>query len=109
MPSLLVSIVNDRWAVQVANTDISYNFIGATLDAQEPYIIGFAESMAQGVGDVADCLEGVEITGAELAQQLYGTTDILMYSAKIIYGTVGEEFLIDDLEAAGEALWLVIA
>lgn len=104
MPTLLINVVNGSWTVQVANTGVSYTFSGATLDAQAVSVQGFAETMAEGNADVGFFLEAWDVPEEQLAQQLFGTTDMITYVGDIIYGSVGEEFIIDDLEVAGEAL-----
>ncbi len=104
MPGLLINIVNNRWVVEVANTPIAYNFEGATLADQATNVQGFAETMAGGDADVGFFLDAWGVDEAVLAQQLFGTTDTIVYVGSIVYGAVGEEVIIDDLELAGECL-----
>jgi hypothetical protein len=104
MPALLIHIVNGNWAVEVANTDIIYNFEGATLEEQAEIVHTFAQTLANGDPDVVWLLDDGDIDAEELSQQLFSTTDMIIYNDQIIYGAVGEECIIDDLELAGEAL-----
>ena len=103
MPNLLINIVNGSWVAEVANTNIRYVFAGVDLPDQVQVVRGFAETMENDSPDVADFFINVnepEIVG----QQLFGTTDGIVFAGRPIFTTVGEDVLLDDLELAGEVL-----
>ena len=108
MPSLLISRINGIWQASPANSGVSFVF--QTVEgSQETAVQQLAAAMQEGPGaTVAGTPEIFEIpegyTPDEVVSTLFDATDILTFGERIIYGTVGEEFLIDDLEAAGEAL-----
>lgn len=106
MPALTIHFVDNHWVADIANTNIRYQFYGQTLQEEVISVRSVADDMARNyTGNMNTFFEGGdEIPNGELVQQLYGDTDILIYETNIIYGTVGDEMLIDDLEAAGEAL-----
>jgi hypothetical protein len=108
MPALQIHIVDGSWIATVANTNIKYTFVGDNLGDQETSVQQLSAGMQEGQGAateaISETLEIGETPAAEVAEQVFNTTDVLMYGDEIIYGTVGEEMLWDDLEAAGEAL-----
>jgi hypothetical protein len=113
MPGLLIHIANGQWVASVANTNIRYNFVGANLDAQadsvqqlalsmEASAEGGAVELAQNIGNAIVLPNGVE--GMQVVTDLFGSTDTVILGEQVIYGTVGEEVLIDALDEAGTAL-----
>jgi hypothetical protein len=102
MPNLLINFEDGNWVAKVANTDIVYVFAGEGED-QIQIVRGFAEFMAEGNPDVADFFINVEDPEV-VSEQLFGTTDGIIYNLEPIFTTVGDEFLIDDLEEAGRIL-----
>jgi hypothetical protein len=113
MPVLQIARVNNVWRAAPANSGVSYTF-QYEAGGQEVAVQQLAaamregpEALTNGVPEIFQVPEGVE--AGTVVQTLFGTTDQLMWGAQtIIYGTVGDEMLIDDLEAAGEALALAI-
>jgi hypothetical protein len=103
MPALIINIVNGTWCVRVANTQISYNFDGADLAQQARNVREFASIMSENNPDVGFFLQE-DVPEEQLAQQLFGTTDQILYVDRLIYATVGEDMLIEDLELAGRVL-----
>lgn len=103
MPSLLINIVNGTWVAEVANTDISYIFAGDNLQEQQQVVRGFAETMENDNPNVADFFTNVE-NPEVVGEQLFGTTDGIVYLGRPIFTTIGEDVLLDDLELAGEVL-----
>lgn len=108
MPSLLIARVNGIWQASPANSGVSFVF-QAIDGSQETAVQQLAAAMQDGAGatiegapEIFEIPEGY--TPDEVVSALFDSTDILTFGERIIYGTVGEEFLIDDLEMAGEAL-----
>jgi hypothetical protein len=108
MPALLIHIIDDNWVLEVANTKIKYNFLGEGLDEQSEIVQSFAQTLANGSSDVTWLLDDGDLPAEELSQQLFSTTDMIIYMDKVVYGAAGEDFIIDDLELAGEALLAVV-
>lgn len=115
MPALIVQMTNNQWFVAVANTNIRYNFLGNTLAVQTQNVQRFAANMEYNGADLGEFNaaigQAIDLNGVNadiVTQQLYATTDQILYTDRIIYGTVGEEMLIDDLVEAGEIFCLVL-
>lgn len=112
MPVLQITCIdNAQWVCQIANTGVSYPFIGASLDQQSLNVVAFANSMQANNPDyVINFLDDTgDLSAGELSQQIFGTTDQLMYIDKLIWGTIGEDaYLIDELSEAGTALLIAL-
>lgn len=107
MPGLLINIVNDNWVAEVANTDISYTFAGGNLAMQSQNVqnLSLAMEMSEENGiTVTSFFEDMGVENDVMVEQLFGDTDMILYVGRVIYGTVGDESLIDVLVEAGEAL-----
>ncbi len=121
MPALIVRLVNENnWRVFVANTNISYSFTGETLQMQANSVQAFANMMQErnlmNVDTWLDIDPVIESSMTRnqlremLTNQLFGATDMVMYGAQVVYGTIGDETLISEgvLEEAGEALMMFL-
>jgi hypothetical protein len=107
MPSCLIHIINGNWEIAVANTDISYQFVGDDLsvqavnvrrmavDLQGEYYNGLKEDWLVNDG---------RLSGEEIAKQLFNTTDTLVYEVAPIYTSAGDDSLFDDIVGMAEAL-----
>ena len=104
MPSLSIVFEDNQYTARISNTDITYNFAGDSVEAQAQNVRGFAQTMADGNPDVGFFLDAWDVSEAELTEQLFGTTDLLIYMGNPIYTAVGDEFLIDFLDEAGAVL-----
>jgi hypothetical protein len=110
MPGLLIRIANGQWVASVANANISYNFVGATLNQQVGSVQTLAFNMtdaaqgalAQNIGNALVLPNGVQ--GAQVVTELFNTTDLLIFNGNVIYGTVEGMVLNDALDEAGTAL-----
>ncbi len=103
MPALLIGIVDGSWVARIANTNISYTFLGVDLEDQVTVMRGFAETMESGSNAVGDFFDGV-LDPDIIGPQLFETTDSIVLGGNPIYTTIGDEMIADDLEAAGEIL-----
>lgn len=113
MPNLLIARVDGIWKAAPANSGVEFVF-KTELGTQETAIQQLAAAMQEGGEAVINGAEEIFVIPegfepADVVATLFNTTDTLTYVSRIIYGTVGEEFLIDDLEMAGQALMLAIA
>ena len=116
MPSLMIQEIDGQWVAEVSNTGIRYNFLGDTLEAQTQRVQYLAANMGENGDDLAlfnkyigNALDIGETVPETVTEQLYATTDMINYSGRMIYSAVGEEeFLIDVLDEAGEALMVVL-
>ena len=113
MGALLIHIVNDNWVADIANTSVSYNFVGLHAPNQINAIQDLANAMQQGQGALVDGIDqifvlapGVDEGG--VVQEVFGTTDAIMFDQAIIYSNA-DSLLIDVLEDAGEALATALA
>lgn len=109
MPTLLIHrTAGGDWVAAPANSGIQYSF--QTIEGtQEVAVQQLAAAMQEGQQALIAGANEIFVlppgVGEEQAVQiLFNTTDTLTYVDAIIYGTVGEEMLLDDIEAAGEAL-----
>ncbi|MFY0541017.1 hypothetical protein [Nannocystis pusilla] len=96
-------------------TDIRYEFLGANLGAQTQHVQYLAGNMAYNGEDLAEFnrllpnaldLDGVD--AEVVTEQLYAGTDMINYAGRMIYASVGDEMLIDELVEAGEALCIAL-
>jgi len=117
MPALIINIIQHdgqrAWMASPANSEIFYFFRGAYIGDQAESIQLLSvcmqqgmEALLNGIPDVFDFPEGLR--AADAVQQLFQTTDQILYINRVIYGAVGEDMLIDDLELVGRALAEVI-
>ncbi|MEL8054836.1 MAG: hypothetical protein AAGK66_01660 [Pseudomonadota bacterium] len=113
MPSLLFHIDGGNWVASVANTDVQYQFEGDTLSEQAESLSCLGTDLEGGTASISDAVsvaldipDGVEI--ADVVDELFATTDLLMYGDSIIYGAVGAEMLIDTMEEVGTAILAVL-
>lgn len=111
MAALLIHFDQESgWISTVANVGVTYRFVGETLEEQQIAVQQLAAAMQQGEAALLNGAEEIfefdstQIGAQEVIGDLFVTTDQMMFEDAIIYGTVGEEMLIDDLEMAGEAL-----
>lgn len=113
MPTLLIyRNAAGSWEAAPANSGVEYTF-QAIDGSQEVAVQQLAAAMQEGeeavvagAREIFDIPAGVSEEG--VVQTLFGTTDTMTYIDRIIWGTVGDDMLIDDLEAAGEALALAL-
>lgn len=88
----------------ISNTGVVYPFAGATLEAQSTNVVAFANAMSMNNGPYAafflDDTGG--LTTEQVSEQIFGTTDKLYYSDSLVYGAIGEDTLLSDLEEAGD-------
>jgi hypothetical protein len=113
MPATLIHIVNGNWTAEVANTSISYTFKGATLSAQRTSVSELAGNMFNNGMDEMNTFFETSDSETFVAQQLFSTTDTLIYKADIIFtapeiGGPEVPVLIDCLEEVGSALLIAI-
>lgn len=113
MPATLIHIVNGNWTAEVANTSISYTFKGATLGAQRASVNEFSGNMFRNGMDEMNTFFETNDSETFVAQQLFSTTDTLVYKADVIFtapelGGPEVPVLIDCLEDVGEALLMAI-
>jgi hypothetical protein len=111
MPWLLIHIANNRWVASVANTNVQYNFAGATLVQQQNSMEALAVSMnnagpqvlTQNIRNIFTMPEGVD--EVQVVNQLFSTTDVLMFGENMIWGDLnGGAVLINSLADAAQAL-----
>jgi hypothetical protein len=112
VPNLLIARVGGIWKAAPANSGVEYVF--QTIEgSQEPAVQQLAAAMKEGAEAVINGADEIFVvppgtTSETVVETLFSTTDTLTYEARIIWGTVGEDFLIDDLAEAGEALALAL-
>jgi len=111
MPSLLIGLQNQiQWVVTVANTNITYNFAGATTQLQASSVRYLAMEMEAGQGGFeVDNLQSILQLGnaqpADVFQQLFADTDGVVLNGNPVFACYDEDdTLIDVLDEAGEAL-----
>lgn len=118
MPGLLINIVNGQWVASVANTNIRYNFVGDLLDEQADSVQLLAggmratetDSVADFAANIGDALEVPNgVAGMQVVTDLFSATDTIILGGRVVYGTVGADFLLDSLDEAGTALLLALA
>lgn len=105
MPGLLIHLVdNTNWTASIANTNVSYKFLGDNLRAQEIKMHQFATEMQTPDDfDIANCFVNEQnFTSEEIAEQIFNTTDTLIFNGEVIYTAVDE--LSEDLAMAGRVL-----
>lgn len=105
MPALMINIVNGRWVAEVANTDVSYAFLGGSLEMQAQYVQNL--SLAMELNQTENLVSFFNAPGVgsdTLAGQLFEGTDTIIYAGRAVYASVGDDYLIDELAEAGEAL-----
>lgn len=112
MPTLLIHRTAGDWVAAPANSGVQYSF-QMVEGSQETAVQQLAAAMQGGEGAVVAGAEEIfvipdGVPAAQVVQTLFGTTDTLTYVSDIIWGTVGEDMLIEDLEAAGRALALAL-
>ena len=113
MPAFIINTNVNGFYTEVANTDpaVMYQFLGDTPEATTQSIIGFTnelvangadqQAMADAIGNYLDIGEE---TGEAVLQALFSTTDMVVLVDQVIYGTVGEDVLIDELAEVGQAI-----
>ncbi|MCJ8506858.1 hypothetical protein MUU53_02905 [Rhizobium lemnae] len=106
MPQTLIHIVNSSWTAEVANTSIAYRFKGATLLEQRTSVTEFAaNTFNSGATGMEDFFDGSD-PGNIIAEQLFGSTNELVYQNAVILQAGGgaDSFLIEELQEVGDAL-----
>lgn len=107
--------VGGGWQAAVPNTDIVYNFAGATLDDQLATMRVFATAMNDGVdavnqvvlGTFVNVPEGME--AEELTDMLFNTTSTLWLSGAEVYAAPEEAALLEFITSAGAELLMALA
>ena len=116
MPAFIMNSNVDGFYAEVANTDpaVIYQFLGDTPEATVQSIVGFTNELVanganqQAIADaIGNYLDIGEETGEEVLQALFSTTDMVLLVDQVIYGTVGEDMLIDELAEVGQAILAV--
>jgi hypothetical protein len=108
MPVLLISRVDGVWQASPANSGVSYAFVQAD-GTQDIAVQQLAVAMQQGTGALVNGVPEIfvlpdGVQAEQVVQTLFGTTDVLTYVSRIIYGVVGEDMLLDEIAQAGLAL-----
>jgi hypothetical protein len=110
VPALILVLDQGQWWARVANTRISYPFVGATVDAQSTSMISFAQAMVD-AGEVGMPIETdmggylalpQGVTSQTAYEQIFEGCDQIIYAGDPIYSSV--DFLDEELDTAGEAL-----
>src|SRR5215216_1558567 len=117
MPALLIQLVNNQWFASVANTNIQYRFAGQFFVDQVQCVRALAQAMNVAGENVAALAQNIgnalvfpqEVQGMVVVNNLFAGTDTVVLGTRVIYGVVGDEFLLDDLDGAGTALLLALA
>ncbi|MCJ8506859.1 hypothetical protein MUU53_02910 [Rhizobium lemnae] len=104
MPQTLIHIVQNSWVAEVANTDISYKFVGETLSEQSTNVQLFGVALtnpdAQPLGRYIATTDDNDV----VIDQLFSTTDELVINSTVEFTAVEGELLIDDLEEVGQVI-----
>ena len=113
MPTLLIARLNGTWSASPANSGVSYTFQAVGGD-QSVAVQQLAVAMQDGTGAVIAGANEIfvipnGVTSQQVVESLFRTTDVLTYIERIIYGTIGDEMLIDDMSQAGIALAAALA
>ena len=111
MAFLLVTCpTNTQWVCEVANTTITYNYWGASLEQQATNVQAFANAMSMNQANYCASFLDVPdgISAGEVSQELFGTTDGIVYGTKVAYTAAGGDVLMDALAEAGQALLMAI-
>src|SRR5256885_7782313 len=113
MPSLLIhEIADGDWVAAPANSGVQFTF--QTIEGSQDLAIQQLaaamqqgeEALVQGISEIFVMPPGVG--EEELVQMLFNTTDTLTYIDAIIWGTVGDDMLLDDIVEAGLAGVLLV-
>ena len=113
MPQLMIKYAYDNWRAYISNSDVEYYFAGANREEQIVRVRQLQESMRVGAGTVDQNAseifsDRVGFDPDELAQQLFGTTDGLVFEGDTIFTASEGEVLLDVLEDAAYALGLAL-
>jgi hypothetical protein len=115
MAWLLIHTANDQWVASIANTNVQFNFLGATAQQQinSMRVLAFnmnganEEVLTQNIRNIFAVPEGVE---EQVVGELFGNTNLMMFGENIIFGSINSgEILIDSLANAAQALIEAIA
>lgn len=109
MPQKLLIQLNqdNQWEALLTQSVEALSFAGDTPEQQADAVKSLATSMSHGWDDVLGSVPNFfknappHAQGADLAAQLFGLTNELIYAGELIYSTTGEAVLRDEIEAAG--------
>ena len=64
-------------------------------------------ALAENMGESLEVPNGV--AGMQVVTDFFSATDTIILGGRVVYGTVGADFLLDSLDEAGTALLLALA
>jgi hypothetical protein len=107
MPACIIHIIDGNWEIAVPNTAVAYQFVGNDLAAQAASVRGMAGDLqGEYFGGLQEdwLVTDGGLNGDEIAQQLFGTTDTLVYNTAPLYSAAGDDSLLDDIVGMAEVL-----